>query len=193
MLDAGLSWLCQEPDGTMRTDGPKPRVLLSGSFNPLHEGHRKLAHVAQRRLGSPVAFELSIVNVDKPEIAAEEVRRRAKQFLGLAPVYITRAKGFEGKATLFAGAVMVVGADTAERIVAVRYYNNDSLQRDRTLINIRNLGCRFLVAGRLGQAGKFLDLRDVDIPENFRDLFDGISEEEFRLDQSSSLLRQSSM
>ncbi len=190
MLSDNSLWLCQELDGSLRTVGPKPLVLLSGSFNPLHDGHRQLAWTAQKRLGKSVAFELSIVNVDKPEIASEEVRRRLQQFIGLAPVYVTRAMSFERKAMLFPNAVMVVGADTADRIVAPRYYGNDPAQRDRALMNIRRQGCRFLVAGRINAEGCFVEMNSIEIPEAFHDLFEGLGEEEFRVDVSSSLLRQ---
>src|SRR5207245_755539 len=64
------AWVCREPDGTPRVGDPRPAVLLPGSFNPLHLGHTTLADIAAKRLGSPVAFELSIANVDKPELSA---------------------------------------------------------------------------------------------------------------------------
>ena len=40
---AGGQVLCCEPDGRLRTEGPRPVLLLSGSFNPLHAGHCDLA------------------------------------------------------------------------------------------------------------------------------------------------------
>src|SRR5262245_27369270 len=61
--------ICMDVDGRPRADAPKPGALLPGSFNPIHDGHWKLAEVAGRRLGTAVAFELSVTNVDKPPLA----------------------------------------------------------------------------------------------------------------------------
>jgi len=193
MLQNNAAWLCQEPDGSVRITGPGPRALLAGSFNPLHQGHRLLNESARRLLGLPVAYELSIRNVDKPELTEEEVRRRLEQFRGIAPIYVTRAMTFERKATLFPDCVMVVGHDTAERIVSPSYYGDELASRDRSLEAIRQTGGRFLVAGRRGKEG-FIALEQSKIPPSFRGMFEGISEADFRLDVSSSQLRcQSSL
>src|SRR5690242_11907746 len=91
MLDAfyrrEAAWVCREPDGTFRVGDPRPAVLLPGSFNPLHHGHTTLAEIAADRLGAPVAFELSVANVDKPELSADELNRRLDQFRDRHPVY----------------------------------------------------------------------------------------------------------
>src|SRR5947207_12169543 len=104
--------VCVEPDGNARAGGPPPLALLPGSFDPLHPGHTGLAAAAAARLGVPVAFELSVANVDKPELTAEEVARRVARFAGVGPVWVTRAATFEAKAGLFPGAAFVLGFDT---------------------------------------------------------------------------------
>ncbi|HEX2474763.1 MAG TPA: hypothetical protein VHK01_08460, partial [Lacipirellulaceae bacterium] len=45
--------------------GEDSDVLFPGAFNPLHDGHLRMAEVAQAHYGVPVTFELSIANVDK--------------------------------------------------------------------------------------------------------------------------------
>src|SRR5262245_60117955 len=102
------TWLCQNSDGSMMQDHLLPAAILSGSFNPLHHGHRELAEVASRLRSLPVSFELSIANVDKPELPDDEVQRRLRQFIGVARVYVTRAPTFVQKASLFPGSVFVV-------------------------------------------------------------------------------------
>jgi hypothetical protein len=178
-----------EADGRMRADAPAPKVLLPGSFNPLHEGHLALAEVAGRLVGAPAAFELSAINADKPPLSDEEVRRRLCNFANRAPVWLTRAPTFAEKARLFPGAVFVVGADTAARIVAPRFYENSEAKRDEALAAVRERGCRFLVAGRVEQDGTFVELDRMAVPATVRDLFEGISREAFRLDISSTALR----
>jgi hypothetical protein len=180
--------LCVEPDGRMRQDSPPPVALLPGSFNPVHEGHRGMAAVATRLTGKPVAFELSVANVEKPPLTEAEVRRRLAQLAWQAPVWLTHAPTFIAKSRLFPGTLFVVGADTAIRIVEPRFYGDSVEAMRAALAEVRGHGSRFLVAGRL--AGDcFVELAQLAIPEEFRDLFEAIPCEMFRADVSSTQLR----
>lgn len=194
MLDAvyrrDAGWVCWEDRG-FRLAGPPARLLLPGSFNPLHRGHTTLAARAAERLGLPVAYELSIANVEKPDLPPAEVERRLEQFRGKASVFVTGAPTFREKAALFPGCTFVVGADTAVRIVHPRYYGHDSEAMIRALTAIREHGCRFFVGGRVDSAGRFVEVADIAIPQTYRDLFTGLSEQAFRVDISSTELRAS--
>ncbi len=188
-LAGQMTALCVEADGRARPEGPPSKVLLPGSFNPLHEGHARLAGVASRLVGAPAAFELTVVNADKPPLAEEEVRRRLAAFAWRGPVWLTRAPTFAEKAKLFPGATFAVGVDTAARIVAPRFYQDSEAKRDEALAALRGHGCRFLVAGRMGAEGAFVELAGVDVPAGARDLFEAIAGEVFRVDVSSTELR----
>jgi len=184
--------VCQEPDGTIRLDGPRPIAVLPGSFNPLHHGHTRLAAAAAVRLGVPVAFELSVANVDKPELSAHEVTRRVGQFVGQASVWVTRAATFAAKADLFPGAVFVLGYDTAVRLLDPRYYKDDPIRRDEVLRTLLARGSRVLVGGRLDADGVFRTWMDTSLPDDLSGLFIPLLEADFRVDVSSTLLRAKS-
>jgi hypothetical protein len=189
LLAGDVAVVCQEIDGRLRTDGQRPGLLLPGSFNPLHEGHRDLEAASAQMTGLPAAFEMTVVNADKPPLTAGEVRRRLGQFTWRAPLWLTRAPTFAEKAALFPGAVFVVGADTAGRIVQPRFYGDSEERMAEALAAFRDKGCRFLVACRLDAAGVCRSLDDLPIPPAWRELFTGIPADAFRRDISSTQLR----
>jgi len=165
-----------------------PMGLLCGSFHPLHFGHEQLRAAAERQLGGPVYFEMSIRNVDKPPLDFLSIERRRSQFTSL-PLALTAAPTFAEKAAALPGTVFVTGVDTAERIVEARYYQGSDAAMRAALSQIRDAGCRFLVAGRkLGE--RFETLADVAVPAEFAELFASISPDDFRADVSSTELRR---
>ena len=191
-------------------DGPSgEKFLLPGSFNPIHEGHRRMLATAAARLGAgtgggpgardgpgvgngpgagaAAAFELAIVNPDKPPLSAEDAAARLARFAGVEAVWLTRAPTFPEKARIFPGTTFAVGVDTIVRIAEPRYYGGPA----GLAAAISTLGaCRFLVFGR--RAGpRFETLESTALPEALRALCHGVSEAEFRADISSTELRRS--
>ena len=190
MVLSETDWLLQKMCGQqILRSNDLPTALLPGSFNPLHQGHLLLAQVASGILKQPVAFELSIANVDKAELDRIAIDSRLSQFIGQAPIYLTRAATFTMKARLFPGCVMIVGFDTAARIINPAYYHNSSAACLAALDFIQQQGCRFLVAGRVDNRHKFCSIQDLAIPFTCRDLFEPIDESAFRSDLSSSAIR----
>ena len=177
-----------EPDGRMCEGAPVHGAILAGSFRPLHDGHRLLASVAAETLGAPVTFELSVTNVDKPPLRGREVLRRIRQFSDAGRVVLTKAPTFREKAELLPGCTFVIGFDTAVRLVHPRYYGDDTETMIQALSRIRDLGCRFLVAGR-ADGDTFRTLNDVPVPPKFAALLEAIPESKFRKDISSTELR----
>ena len=192
LLAGDASTVLVSTDGSMKVDRPtlaKPAALLPGSFSPFHHGHAQLAECAAEILGIKVVYELSVVNVDKPQLAQSEVISRLSQFADKGSVVLTLAETFRKKADLFPGSTFVIGWDTAVRLVAPRYYGGESVAMLTALAEIWALGCRFLVAGRRdGETFRTLD--DVPVPQGFQPLFQAIPESEFRADISSTALRE---
>ncbi|GAB4162803.1 MAG: hypothetical protein Fur005_21680 [Roseiflexaceae bacterium] len=175
------------PDGEALADTPFQGGLLSGSYNPLHAGHEQLAHASSVALHAPVAFELPILNADKPPLGYAELERRIAQFRGRHTVVLSRAPRFVDKATLYPGCTFILGYDTAVRLLDPRYYRGLEGLR-AALAEIGSHGCRILVAGR-ERDGVFRTLADLSIPTGFEGLFQGLSERVFRSDLSSTAIR----
>jgi nicotinic acid mononucleotide adenylyltransferase len=166
---------------------------MPGSFNPIHAGHILLARAAEELKQQPLAFEISITNVDKPPLTGNTVRHRLAQFAWKASVELTRAPTFVEKSRLFPGTTFVIGADTAERLVAPKYYGNDEVRMLAALEEIANSGGSFLVAVRADAAARLRSLGDIPVPRRYADLFSEIPENRFRLDTSSSEIRARDM
>ena len=165
---------------------PHPHALFPGAFHPLHEGHRRMAQIAEGRLGVPVTFELSIHNVDKPPLNFHDLRERTAQF-GAGPLCLTNTATFVEKARAFGAVTFVVGADTMRRIADPKYYPAGEMSE--ALDEIADQGCRFLVFGR-SDGGRFVTLDDLDLPPGLRGLCDGVGEADYRIDLSSTEIRE---
>jgi hypothetical protein len=187
LLNGDIAAVFVSKDGRVCREGASPAALLSGSFNPLHAGHEYLAQAAAVSLGTPVTFELPVLNADKPPLRYVELERRLDQFRGRYPVILTRAPLFVQKADLFPGCTFVIGYDTALRIIDPRYYDSET-GRDAAFARIAAQRCTFLVAGRVSD-GIFRTLADIDMPPTLRPLFRELPERLFRVDLSSTAIR----
>ena len=181
------SGICESP-----SDLPTVAVF-PGAFDPIHEGHRRLREAAGLFLGCSVLFELSVDNVDKPTLSAVEVHRRLQQMAGCR-VLLTKAALFSDKARLFPGAWFVVGFDTAERILDPKYYGEDVRNRDQVLQNLHAKNVKFLVAGRVAAERSLAEFRtssQLTVSHDFKEMFVELPETCFRIDTSSTAIRQS--
>ena len=191
LLVAGaLDSVLVHADGTITANGRPDGAVLSGSFDPLHAGHRELATVASETLAMPVTLEMSVANVDKPPLSAPAIRERLDQFAGTYDVVLTKAPTFAEKARVLPRTCFVIGYDTMVRLIDPVYYGGDEQRMTKALASIAQRGGRFLVAGRL-EGGEFRTLSDVPVSGEFRDMFEAIPEHRFRRDISSTHLRTS--
>lgn len=164
-------------------------ALFPGAFNPLHEGHRKMAKLAGVRLQRRIVYELAVANVDKPPLDFCETESRVRQF-GNDAVLLTNCPTFVEKARLLPGAPLVVGADTVVRIAEAKYYGGVEA-RNAAIAELAELGVRFLVFGRATDQG-FQTLSDLHLPQSLAAICDGVSADDFRDDVSSTALRSQS-
>jgi hypothetical protein len=189
LLAGQLDYFSLSADGQL--DGaPIGTAILSGAFNPLHQGHTAMAEAAAEMLGVAVSFELTAVNADKPPLAERECLRRLLQFAGRYPILVSSAPTFLAKSRLFPGTTFVVGFDTAERILQARFYGGKETQMVAALTEIRERGCNFLVAGRQDEHGQFHEADELNIPAALQDLFHTLPDDRFRHDISSTDLRK---
>jgi PncC family amidohydrolase len=186
---------------------PTRRLIYPGSFNPLHEGHRRLAAWAKKLGGGgddtgaggdvagadgeeavEVEFEISIENVDKDPLDFRQALARLGQFDAEAPVWLTRAPTFAEKALLFPGATFVVGADTIQRLADLSYYPGGVEERSAAIARLDENDCRFLVFGRV-RGEHFLTLAELNLPPEVARLCEA-APAEFRFDIASRDLKR---
>lgn len=164
------------------------KLILPGSFNPVHGGHYEMMQVAQDISGKTGAFELTLRNADKPDLDYLSVRERLDAIQGW-DVWLTNQANFSAKAELFPGATFVLGTDTLVRIGDPRFYGDSTLTRDQAIQRLHELGVDFLVLGRL-EGQRFISFDDLSLPPSLHALCQGVPESVYRNDLTSTQLRQ---
>ncbi|KAH8069546.1 hypothetical protein JL721_5853 [Aureococcus anophagefferens] len=157
--------------------GPAPR--LPGSFDPLHEGHTRLAAAAAEAVAArdggaapTLLYEISLANADKGAVDADAAGRRLAQFEGVSAVALTRRALYVDKSELLGPCDFVVGADTATRILDAKYYGGRR-GLEEALDTLRDRDCGFVVAGRLDKRENFVQTHAAiaGAPDAYRDMF----------------------
>ena len=173
---------------------PERPLVLAGSFDPLHSGHREMLAAASELTGKVGYLEISIKNVDKPLLPRRELDRRAMLIAldGLSLI-VTSAPRFTEKSSVLPGASFLIGFDTLVRLLDEKYYPDHTAGTASPVENSLNLieenRCQFVVAGRKDEQRVFKELSAVEIPPRYRKMFIGLSESQFRSDISSTELR----
>eukprot|EP00758_Cryptobia_borreli_P004851 Tbor_TRINITY_DN4615_c0_g1::TRINITY_DN4615_c0_g1_i1::g.14912::m.14912 len=175
-------------------------LIFPGTFEPLHWGHTELERVACNIISKKyptkriqVTYEISLTRADKENITEEkEIEKKVSQFIEMNKrVIVTNAKLFVEKAKMFPNHIFILGYDTAKRVVDAKYYGGSREEMINKINEIRDCGCSFVVGGRKeGESWKDFENNKDEMPESIRDLFLGIPEEDFRIDISSTEIRE---
>jgi hypothetical protein len=198
VMSGAVSAIAVAPDGVVSEGVPSGLTVLSGAFNPLHFGHEGMLKAAVEITEGPGACELSVVNVDKPELPEADVRERLAQFASRYTALVSSAPTFLEKSRFMPGTTFVIGYDTAVRLFDDRYYRAYQAETDpdntgsatlAAMSEIRRNGCGFIVAGRVTDDG-FKTVQDLDIPAEYRSMLQEIPRDVFREDVSSTEIRE---
>lgn len=191
-----IGGLVVTPDGQLSESLPDHPLVLAGSFNPLHDGHKAMLEAASKVVDGPAYYEISITNVDKPMLPRVELEQRIAQVTANGgSLIITSAPRFTEKSSILPGATFVIGFDTYIRLMDKRYYPDHVTETHSSVENSLDLihenGCRFVVAGRVDDGNQFRGLHDIEfeVPQRFRSMFTELSESDFRSDLSSTDIR----
>lgn len=131
------------------------KLIYSGSFNPIHEGHLKIARLGMEKTGEKPTFEISIENPDKPPLDYIDIEERfarisaechcAKPPLPYENIIFTRLPLFKQKMEAFPSHTFIMGADTAIRWCDEKYGN-----AFENLEVLDKTGCRVIITERVG-------------------------------------------
>jgi len=168
-----------------------PELVFPGAFDPLHDGHLNMFEIANEMTGMDACFEICVHNIEKPRLDFISLAQRCAPFNEKPHnLVLTTASRFVDKARCFPSAIFIVGTDTLERIVDTEFYNDSITERDNAIAEIDRLGCRFLVFGRV-QSGEFRQLSNMLIPARLKAICTAVPESAYRMDISSTQLRNS--
>jgi hypothetical protein len=162
-----------------------------------------------------VLFEISVTNVDKPPLKPMEVLRRVDLFASLSlsstidmpkdwAVILTNAPLFSQKTDIIDRLIVsdeprnelrrrmsfVIGTDTMVRIINPKYYSGIREDMISSLLQMKERGVHFIVGGRVDNS-TFVNGEDevMSLPMEIQEMFTLLTEDEFRLDISSTELR----
>ncbi|MFY1112352.1 MAG: hypothetical protein AB3K77_11810 [Methanosarcinaceae archaeon] len=129
------------------------KLVFSGSFDPCHRNHVFMASWASKKYNSPVHFEISLTNVDKPPIDFISLNQRLdslrkyKDEAFMGGVYLTNAPLFLQKADLFPNSTFIIGADTFNRLFDAKYYDG-TVDTPTIIRHFKEKNVRFMVFRR---------------------------------------------
>ncbi|MCA9198476.1 MAG: hypothetical protein KDA87_13105 [Planctomycetales bacterium] len=186
---SAIRWNAPQNRSTKLAADVGRRAIFSGSFNPRHQGHRDMAFIAASVYQLTVEHEISIQNVDKASLTAEQIAFRLTQFQSNEPVWLTNLARFTQKAAHFSSCTFLIGMDTFHRLLDPGYHRGQHSELRKAIRLIQQHACDFLVFSRSTEH-KCAQVR-LDELGSHCDIFRFVPPELFHLDISSTQLRRS--
>jgi hypothetical protein len=128
----------------------RDKIILPGSFNPLHYGHLRMAQELYNLTGKEVVFEICLVNADKakPEITPSYLANRLASFKGGRQLIVSNLSFFAEKASFYK-CDFAVGSDTWLRILNPKFFRHNETA-ETLKAGFKKLGINFYVFERIG-------------------------------------------
>lgn len=134
----------------------KRLALMSGAFNPLHEGHTSVAQHVMDQYGNTVAYEVTAEPPHKEAMTVQALLQRAKLLQGHDRIFTKSYPLYLDKARAFPGVPLVLGADAMIRMLDPKW----GITPSELLNEFNKLNTKLLVSGRLVD-GKFVSYTSI--------------------------------
>lgn len=118
--------------------------LMSGAFNPPHEGHFGAEEAFIGDTGKKLAFEVTAAPPHKEALTVQELLKRAKMLQGHNRLFTTNLPLYLDKARAYPGSPLVLGSDAVLRMLDPKW----GVEIGPSLQEFKELGTRFFVMGR---------------------------------------------
>lgn len=134
----------------------KHSAIMSGAFNPPHEGHASISQHVLDEYNLNVVYEVTAEPPHKAALTVQELLQRAKLLQGRDRLFTKKIPLYLDKARAFPGVPLVLGADAVVRMLDPKWGVN--------LIDLfaefSRLNTTLLVSGRL-IGDKFVSCEDI--------------------------------
>jgi nicotinamide mononucleotide (NMN) deamidase PncC len=143
-------------------------ALMSGAFNPPHDGHFGIVDAMWRDHGMQVVFETTANPPHKAALTVQELLKRAKLLQGHDRLFTQDLPLYLDKARAFPGVPLVMGADAALRLLDPKW-GQDPVE---TFREFDKLGTMLYIVGR-NIDGKFVNRDSIwdRLPSGALDLY----------------------
>ncbi len=142
--------------GTLKPESAKELAFLCGSFNPMHDGHRKMAEATMQSANVQVMYSTTADSLHKPPLTVSQMLDRAAGVrvdhwdgYNVPIVFSQHDPLFIDKARLLPGSNFIIGVDTFDRMLDPKWYGDGQEGVESMLDEMQGLEIEFMVFGRI--------------------------------------------